>query len=244
MRKILIVEDDPTLSDVLSTYLTSAEYECHIIDNGLNVEPWFNEHKPDMVLLDVMLPGKTGIELCEAIRVNSNIPIIMITGRAEESDRLRGLETGADDYICKPFRPREVVARVNTVFRRVQPEFGRDSEAGGAYADSKRPEFHLDGKRHKLYVRDDEISLTAVQCNLLSLLMENEGVIMSREKVMTSIYPDKRIVSNRTIDSHVRELRKHIAAVLPEEEVIFSIYGAGYKFEMPIFSEELRGSMH
>lgn len=230
IRKILIVEDNPTLSDVLSDYLGEEGYLCHVIDNGLAVENWVKENGPNMVLLDVVLPGKNGLELCEMLRSFSNVPIIMITGKAEEADRLRGLNTGADDYICKPFRPREVVARVNAVFRRIEPNFGLNAEPN---AEVKKL-FVLDEKRHKLNVKNQEIILTAMQCNILSALMKNEGIILSRDDLMGTIYPDRRIVSHRTIDSHIRELRKNIATVLPDQEVIFAIYAAGYKYESPV----------
>ena len=231
-KKILIVEDSPTLSDVLSDYLGSEGYVCHVIDNGLLVESWVRTHLPNMILLDVALPGKNGLDLCKALREFSQVPIIMITGRAEEGDRLSGLNNGADDYICKPFRPREVVARVNAIFRRVEPNYGVDA------VDKEKPEndqfFLLDDKRQKLYVRGEEVTLTSMQCNILSTLMRNEGVILSRDELMNKIYPDNRIVSHRTIDSHIRELRKNIASLLPDQDVIYAIYAAGYKYEAPV----------
>ena len=155
----------------------------------------------------------------------------MVTGRSDEVDKLNGLNNGADDYICKPFRPREVVARVQAIFRRVIANYGVDETASS----QEYTLFELDGRRHRLKANGHEINLTSVQCNLLSLLMSHEGKVLSREDLMESIYPDNRIVSNRTIDSHIRELRKHISTALPEQEVIFSIYGAGYKFEPPVF---------
>ena len=228
-KKILIVEDSPTLSDVLSDYLGSAGYTCHVIDNGSLVEDWVKANSPNMILLDVALPGKDGLALCKALREFSKVPIIMITGRAEEGDRLQGLNNGADDYICKPFRPREVVARVNAIFRRVEPNYGVDNEKL-----ENDNFFLLDDKRQKLYVHGEEITLTSMQCNILSTLMSNEGVILSRDELMNRIYPDNRIVSHRTIDSHIRELRKNIATVLPDQDVIYAIYAAGYKYEAPI----------
>lgn len=239
-KKILIVEDSPTLSDVLFDYLGNEGYICHVIDNGLLVENWVRMYLPDMILLDVALPGKNGLDLCKALREFSNVPIIMITGRAEEGDRLKGLNNGADDYICKPFRPREVVARVHAIFRRVGPNYGVDIDVdvGAGVTDKEKPEndqfFHLDDKRQKLYVHGEEITLTSMQCNILHTLMSNEGVILSRDELMNNIYPDNRIVSHRTIDSHIRELRKNIARLLPDQDVIYAIYAAGYKYEAPI----------
>lgn len=231
-KKVLIVEDSPTLSDVLSDYLGNEGYICHVIDNGLFVEDWVRMHLPDMILLDVTLPGKNGLDLCKALREFSNVPIIMITGRAEEGDRLKGLKNGADDYICKPFRPREVVARVHAIFRRVEPNYGVGVTDKGKPENA--PFFLLDDKRQKLYVHGEEITLTSMQCNILHTLMSNEGVILSRDELMNKIYPDNRIVSHRTIDSHIRELRKNIARLLPDQDVIYAIYAAGYKYEAPI----------
>lgn len=237
-KKILIVEDDNTLSDVLVHYLNNAGHDCQVINNGLNVMPWFSANRPDMVLLDVVIPGINGIELCGQIRAQSNVPIIMVTGKSDEMDRLRGLDKGADDYICKPFRPREVVARVGAIFRRVEPNYGIDNATSLVAANDEPAEapFRLDAKRHRLYVAEKDVTLTTVQCNVLALLMDNEGVIMSREEVIGHIYPDNRVVCDRTIDSHIRELRKNIASILPNNEVIFAVYGAGYKFEMPVIS--------
>lgn len=228
IKKILIVEDEIYISQVLYSYLSKANYICHVINDGQEVDAWVKQHEPAMVLLDVNLPGKDGFALCESIRSYSNVPIVMITGKAEEEDRLVGLDHGADDYICKPFHPREVVARVKAIFRRMDmPQFTVDenSESGN--------DFVLDIKRHRLLVRGNEIALTAIQCNLLALLMDNEGTILSREQVMESIYPDERVVSNRTVDTHIRELRRHISRLVPQE-VIFSVYGSGYKFAKPL----------
>ncbi len=229
-RSILIVEDDPTLSDVLESYLSDAGYNCKVIDDGLAVEAWFLTNRPDMVLLDVALPGINGIELCGKIRSFSNVPIIMVTGKAEEADRLRGLDRGADDYICKPFRPREVVARVGTIFRRVQPNFGLDDPQ----SEPARAQFYLDVKRLTLHFGSQQKLLTLAQCSLLAYLMEHEGQVVSRTDLISNLYDDENNVSERTIDSHIRELRKGISEILPREKVIFSIYGSGYKFEMPL----------
>lgn len=230
-KKILIVEDNADLANVLLKYLGDAGFDCHHIGDGALVEVWVRDNSPNMILLDVELPGVDGLELCQLIRVFSSVPIIMVTGRAAEVDQLDALNNGADDYICKPFRPREVVARVQAIFRRVAEHYGVDIVQSKANDDL----FVLDVKRHRLKALGHEIYLTSVQCNLLALLMNNEGSVLSREDLMESIYPDNRIVSNRTIDSHIRELRKHISTALPDQEVIFSIYGAGYKFESPVF---------
>ena len=219
MTKILIVEDELKLAELLKDYLIQASYEPTIIDNGLAVVSYVRENKPDLIILDLMLPGKDGLEICKEIRAFSNLPIIMVTARVEEIDRLLGLELGADDYVCKPFSPREVVARVKSVLRR----------AGGATT-IQANELTLDEARYHATWHGVDLQLTAVEFKLLSFLASHPGRIYSREQLMDQIYTDHRIVSDRTIDSHIKKLRKKIAALSPDKELIGSVYGVGYKF--------------
>jgi two-component system response regulator BaeR len=179
---------------------------------------------PALILLDLMLPGRNGIDICKDIRLFSNVPIIMVTARIEEIDRLLGLELGADDYICKPFSPREVVARVKAVLRR--------SANGQPSADSTL--LQLDAERLQARLHGHDLDLTVVEFKLLSFLFANPGRIYDRIKLMDHIYPDRRIVSDRTIDSHIKNLRKKISEVSPETELIHSVYGAGYKYDTGI----------
>lgn len=219
MTSILIVEDEPKLAELLRDYLAQSSFETTILDNGLDVVPYVREHKPDLVLLDLMLPGRDGMEICKEIRTFSNLPIIMVTARVEEIDRLLGLELGADDYVCKPFSPREVVARVKAVLRR----------AGGAPT-IKAKGLLLDEARYQASLHGIDLELTAVEFKLLSFLAANPGRIYSRDQLMDKIYTDQRIVSDRTIDSHIKKLRKKISELEPDEELIGSVYGVGYKF--------------
>ncbi|MFH7325974.1 response regulator [Desulfurivibrio sp. C05AmB] len=216
---ILIVEDEPKLAALLEDYLSQASFAVARLDHGLAVVPWVREHEPELILLDLMLPGKDGLEICKEVRVFSAVPIIMITARVEEIDRLLGLELGADDYICKPFSPREVVARVKAVLRRAA---GRPAPATGLVLDESRYKATLHGKA---------LDLTAVEFNLLQILSARPGRIYSRSQLMDGIYVDQRVVGDRTIDSHIKKLRKKIAAVAPEQELIHSVYGVGYKYE-------------
>jgi len=218
-KLILIVEDEPQLAALMSEYLQQAGFTTNIIDNGLQVINVVKELKPELILLDLMLPGKDGMAICKELRNFSNIPIIMVTARVEEIDRLLGLELGADDYICKPFSPREVVARVKTVLRRsdTNVSFGTD--------------IVLDESTYKALVKDESLELTAVEFQMLKILLSEPGRIFSRNHLMDRIYQDHRIVSDRTIDSHIKKLRKKIAGVSPEVEYIHSVYGVGYKYE-------------
>ena len=219
-RPILVVEDEPRLAQLLSDYLKQAGFEPHLIDDGMQVVTWVQDRSPDLILLDLTLPGKDGMEICKEIRAFSQVPIIMVTARVEEIDRLLGLEHGADDYICKPFSPREVVARVKAVLRR--------SEANTTPSASS---LILDETRYLATLHGHKLDLTAVEFQLLKILASNPGRIYSRTELMDRIYTDQRIVCDRTIDSHVKKLRTKISAVAPDADLIYSVYGVGYKFE-------------
>ena len=219
---ILIVEDEPKLASLLSDYLNNSGYTTELISNGLKVIPAIREQIPSLVLLDVMLPGMDGMEICKEIRSFSDIPIIMVTARIEEIDRLLGLEIGADDYICKPFSPREVVARVKAVLRRSMGDTIRSED------------LKLDESRNKAILKGLELDLTVVEFQLLKILASDPGRIYTRNQLIDRIYHDHRVVSDRTIDSHIKKLRKKIIEVLPGQEIIHSVYGVGYKFEQPV----------
>ncbi len=216
-QTILIVEDTKELSQLLSDYLVLAGFETHCIYEGSVVVDWVRQYQPDLILLDLMLPGRDGVEICREIRNFSQVPIIMVTARVDEQARLTGLELGADDYICKPFSPREVVARVRAVLRRS----GALPEPGLVQLDRDRYQAHLNGNL---------LTLTVVEFHLLAMLAGNPGRVFSRQQLIEKIYPDQRVVSDRTIDSHIKKLRKKMAEV-HDLEVIHSVYSAGYKFE-------------
>ncbi len=218
--RILIVENEPGLTVVLRDYLNQAHFETDCLDNGLEVVPFVRAQAPDLILLDLTLPGKDGMDICREIRSFSNVPIIMVTARTEEIDRLLGLELGADDYICKPFSPREVVARVKTVLRR----------AGGSEATPDQ-ELVLDEACHRATLVGQVLPLSTVEFKLLHLLATHRGRIYSRSQLMDEIYDDHRVVFDRTIDSHIKKLRKKIVAVVPDREFIHTVYGAGYKYD-------------
>lgn len=221
MNKLLIVEDEPKLASLLADYLRQAEFEPHVVDDGNRVIDAVKTLQPAAILLDLMLPGRDGISLCREIRTFSQVPILMVTARVEEVDRLLGLELGADDYICKPFSPREVVSRIKAVLRRTL----------GAATSAASMGFELD--EHRLEVRFNQCTtpLTSVEFQLLKRLASEPGRIFSRDQLMTYMYNDHRIVSDRTIDSHIKKLRKKLADTWPEHEFIRSVYGAGYRFE-------------
>jgi len=227
MAQVLIVEDEPKIADLLQKYLQNANYQTHWLNTGLGVGDWVRKEQPQLILLDLMLPGKDGLEVCKEVRQFSPVPIIMLTARVEEIDRLLGLELGADDYICKPFSPREVVARVKAVLRRLQAFI--PTEHNGMTLNPALLE--LDRDRLLVKTAQGEITLTLVEFELLATLKQQPGRIFGRDQLMTKVYTDNRIVSDRTIDSHIKKLRKKLAEILPDQELIHSVYSVGYKFE-------------
>jgi len=216
-HSILIVEDEVKLATLLVDYFKASDYSAHQINHGDEVISWVKEHQPQAILLDIMLPGKNGIELCKEIRQFSNVPILMVTAKVEEIDRVLGLELGADDYICKPFSAREVVARVGAVLRRTQTTTNTSHS------------LILDEHRIMVTFHDKNAVLTSVEFQLLKMLADGPDRIFSREQLMQSMYSDNRIVNYRTIDSHIKKLRKKLAEINEGKDWVESVYGVGYR---------------
>ena len=217
MNRILVVEDEPKLAALVADYLKAAGYEPHCIADGLEVVPWVRASTPDLILLDLMLPGRDGLEICREVRSFSDVPIVIVTAKVEEIDRLIGLELGADDYVCKPFSARELVARVKAILRR--PRHGA----------AKILAFHDD---HSVTFDGHKIQLTQVEFRLLRALAAEPGRVLSRDKLLAGLYDDHRVVADRTVDTHVKNLRKKLAEARPGAEIVHSIYGVGYKLEL------------
>lgn len=221
-EKILIVEDEPKLAQLLNDYLLNELYECQVLNDGVGVVDWVKDQAVDLILLDLMLPGKDGMSICREIRQFSNVPIIMTTAKVEEIDRLLGLELGADDYICKPYSPREVVARVKAVMRRYKNTSDEPSSAG---------DVRVDESKYQVEVYSKALDLTPVEFRLFHYLFQHSGQVFSRDQLMDKLYSDGRVVTDRTVDSHIKNLRRKLAAVT-ENELIHSVYGVGYRFEL------------
>jgi len=220
-RDILVVEDEVKIMEILKDYLAGAGYRVSCLDRGDLVITHVKQNHPSLILLDVMLPGMSGWEVCRGIRQFSNVPVIMITARVEEIDRLLGLELGADDYICKPFSPREVVARVNAVLRRIystNPE--KTIEAAGLV---------MTEETRRVLAGGAELKLTPCEYNLLKMLLSRPDRIFSRNELINVVQGYDFEGYDRTIDSHVKNLRKKISKNLPGKEIISTIYGVGYK---------------
>jgi len=217
---ILVVEDEPKIAALLRDYLVVSGYRCSVLERGDEAVGWVRAHAPDAIVLDVMLPGADGLSICREVRAFSSVPILIVTARVEEIDRLLGLELGADDYICKPFSPREVVARVRAVLRRAQPQ-----------ASAEPPPLHLDEDRFEARVHGRALALTPVEFRLLCKLAAQPGRVFSRAQLIDALYVDHRVVSDRTVDSHIKNLRRKLADA--GVDPIASVYGVGYRLEWP-----------
>ena len=216
---ILVIEDEQRIAALLMDYLKMDNHQVSHLNSGANAVETIKQTQPDLVLLDIMLPVVDGLEICKQVRKTSQVPIIMISARVEELDRILGLEIGADDYICKPFSPREVMARVKAVLRR--------------HYDLQAPsDWLLDESRSQVQYQQKNVALTSVEFALFKVLFEHPGQIFSRSQLMSRIYQDGRVVSDRTVDSHIKKLRQKLHQAWPDDEVIHSVYGIGYKFEL------------
>jgi two-component system response regulator BaeR len=221
-ERLLIVEDEVKLAALLRDYLAKEGFEVSVLHRGDEVEGWMKQHGADLVLLDLMLPGLGGLEVCKQLRAKGEeTAIIMVTARVDEIDRLLGLELGADDYICKPFSPREVVARVKAVLRRKKRPAAVAADTGLA----------LDDAGYRATLQGKPLELTTVEYQLLKVLASQPGRIFSRQQLIDAMYRDERVVSDRTVDSHIKKLRRKLSAASPGSELIHSLYGAGYKYE-------------
>lgn len=221
-KHILIVEDEPKLAEVLQEYLQQTGFQVHWLANGLEVVAWVREQQPDLMILDLMLPGKDGLQIFREVRQFTDTPIIMATAKVDEIDRLVGLELGADDYVCKPYSPRELVVRVKNILRRVTTPARELLVETGIEIDAERMEARINGQA---------LVLTPVEFRLLQQFVNNPGKVYSRNHLLDHLYNDHRIVTDRAVDSHIKNLRRKLEAAVPEQEVIRSVYGVGYKFD-------------
>ncbi len=220
-RHILIVEDEPKIASLLADYLfQQGGFSTFHLSRGDQVLDRIRSEPPDLILLDLMLPGLDGIEVCKQVRAQSTVPIIMVTARVEEIDRLLGLELGADDYICKPFSPREVVARVKAVLRR------SGSTTGAGQAGS----LDIDDAMHSATFNGKKLQLTPVEFSLLKTLTSQPGRVFSRDQLMNEMYSDYRIVSDRAVDTHIKNLRKKLTDAGAGKDQVESVYGLGYRY--------------
>lgn len=222
---ILIVEDEIKIAHLLRDYLMKAGYAVTCLARGDEVVPHIRRHPPGLILLDIMLPGTEGTEVCREIRKFSAVPVIMITAKVEEIDRIIGLELGADDYICKPFSPREVVARVKAVLRRSRPQAEEKKRVVGSIT--------LDENTYQVTVGDRELKLTPSEFGLLKVMMAQPDRVFSRNELLNKVQGYDFEGYDRTIDTHVKNLRRKLRKMLPEHDIIVTVYGIGYKLSPP-----------
>ncbi|MEY2684326.1 MAG: hypothetical protein RJA09_1470, partial [Pseudomonadota bacterium] len=213
---VLIVEDDAKIADMLANYLHMHGHTTHICPNGLEAVQAIRSRDPVLVLLDLMLPGMDGLAICRDVRRFSSVPIIMVTARVDEIDRLLGLDTGADDYICKPFSPREVVARIKAVLRRSH---------GQPTASVSNRGLWVNAAHHKIEWQHTTLPFTPVEYRLLAMLLSRPGHVFPRAKLLDHLHDDLRDVSDRAIDSHVKNIRRKLEQTGITTVTITSVYG-------------------
>ena len=221
---ILIVEDEHALADVLRDYLLAADMTAELMHDGTGAADRAVSGGVDLLVLDLMLPGVDGLTICKAIRAQSDLPIIMTTARVEEIDRLLGLELGADDYLCKPYSPRELVARIKAVLRR-RPVATNPGKA-------RRDRLVLYKDKWRASLDGQQLDLTRREFSLLLTLATRPGQVFSRERLLDLAFPDDADIFDRTIDSHIRNIRRKLSAVAAFDP-IRSVYGVGYAYDPP-----------
>lgn len=232
---IVIVEDDEKISALLGDYMAAAGYRATRIMNGAQAVEALRADGADVVLLDLNLPGLDGLEVCRAVRTFSQAPIIMLTARVDEVDRLLGLDAGADDYVCKPFSPREVVARVRAQLRRAAANSANSANSAGAPPQpAGAPLFTVDRERMRVLLSGTALSLTPVEFRILAELIDHPDRVYSRQQLLDVAHEDQRDISDRTVDSHIKNIRRKLAVKPVAAESLQSVYGVGYRFELPL----------
>lgn len=220
--RALVVEDDPGIASLLLDYLRSEGFEAQSLADGQVALSELRHTLPNILLLDLNLPGLDGVSLCRAIREFSDVPILMVTARVDELDRLLGLNCGADDYVCKPFSPREVMARVHALLRRSQRR-----------VESILAPWVIDEAAMRIVWRGQVLSLTPLEFRMLRQLASQPGRVFSRVQLLDSVHGELRDVSDRAIDTHIKNIRRKLLAICANDDCIVSVYGVGYRFEPP-----------
>jgi two-component system response regulator RegX3 len=227
MSRILVVEDEQSFSDALAFMLRKEGFEVSVAADGNTAVETFDREGADLVLLDIMLPGMPGTEVCRVIRSTSQVPIIMVTAKDSEIDKVVGLELGADDYVTKPFSSRELVARIRAVMRRRGPE-----EKSSAESTLVAGNIRMDVDRHVVTVDDQVVKLPLKEFELLALLMRNVGRVLTRGQLIDRVWGSDYVGDTKTLDVHVKRLRSKIEANPAEPTMLVTVRGLGYKLEV------------
>jgi two-component system response regulator RegX3 len=245
--KVLLAEDDESFVDALVIGLSREGFEVTVARDGNEALRLFAAEEPDLVLLDLMLPRLSGIDVCRSIRAQSSVPIIMVTAKGTEIDTVVGLEVGADDYVAKPYRLRELVARMRAVLRRTPGadtretddgpvrtgtlRYGEDRRAGSAVIEAGG--IQIDPDRHLVFIRGEDVHLRRKEFELLSLLMENSGRLLTRDVLIDRIWGSDYFGDTKTLDVHIKRLRSHVEEDPSSPKLITTIRGVGYRFDAP-----------
>jgi two-component system, OmpR family, alkaline phosphatase synthesis response regulator PhoP len=224
VQNVLVVEDEASIASFVSLYLKNAGYRVRTVSNGSDALAQFSAEAPDLIVLDLMLPDIDGIEVCRRIRKTSDVPVLMLTARDDDVDKIIGLEVGADDYLTKPFNPRELVARVKAILRRATPE-RRDRES----ATIEHGHLTVDAGRREVRVGGEEIQLAPKEFDLLWELLDHRGLVLTRDQLLERVWGYTFAGDTRTVDVHVRQLRRKLGDASP----IVTVWGVGYKVGPP-----------
>ncbi len=224
MTRILVVDDEESIRNVVVAYLQADGYTVLTAEDGLKGLELFRQHQPELVILDIMLPGMDGLKVLQHIREESEVYVLMLTARSEETDRVTGLMMGADDYLTKPFSPLELVARVKAILRRGRsPDQEEDVLQFGA--------LRIDNKRHKVWRDEEEIELTALEFQLLKTLADHAGIVLSREQLLQQVWGYDFFGDDRVVDVHIRHIRQKLETDPNNPQIIVTVRGVGYRFE-------------
>jgi two-component system, OmpR family, response regulator BaeR len=221
-RRVMVVEDDPKIAQLLVDYLRNDGFVVDAVSDGAVALESLKRAVPAALVLDLMLPGLDGLSLCREVRRFSDVPILMLTARIDEVDRLLGLDSGADDYVCKPFSPREVMARVRALVRRAE----------GRLTGAEMP-WRIDDEALRIHWRGQVVPLTPLEFRMLRPLLMHPGRVYSRVQLLDTVHSDWRDVSDRAVDSHVKNMRRKLLAIDPGFDGLSSVYGVGYRFDAP-----------
>ncbi len=227
MTRILVVEDEESLSEPLAFMLGREGFDVQVVDNGIDAVSEFERAGADLVLLDVMLPGQSGMEVCKQIRATSAVPIIMLTAKDSEIDKVLGLELGADDYVTKPYSARELIARVRAVLRRrgAEPEEANESAIEGGPV-------RMDIERHIVTVDGDPVPMPLKEFELLEMLLRNTGRVLTRSQLIDRVWGSDYVGDTKTLDVHIKRLRSKVEPDPSNPRYVVTVRGLGYKFEV------------
>ncbi len=227
--RVLVVDDEPGIIKTLKAYLEAESYEVQAVTDGDSVLSAVQSFQPDVIILDVMLPGMDGIEVLRRLRQESSVYVLMLSARSEETDRIVGLRMGADDYVVKPFSPREVMARVATLLRRSRTSSGVSSEP--ADNSLRLAGLRIDPDTRRVWKADSLVDLTPTEFDLLHALAANRGRVLSRDQLIDHVWGNHYYIDERVVDVHIRRLRRKIEADPSESRIVVTVRGAGYRFE-------------